>query len=215
MAARRSASLAWGLLLSVRRPLASTSPRAEFCASWATTSGVGRIGRDRDGLIEQFRGRDAGRLQGHEALENQRQRQDGARNQGPDGPARGLYDRQQFLTPLTIKSRGDYGPGRNSRRRAGEPDRAPQATPSVSLTFSVDNFVGNRVHRPRQTAPIRALPRLMKNYASKNCYKSMACTCLRDMRAVLGTCLSTIGTRVSLWTSAASVYALKTGAAYV
>lgn len=80
-----------------------------------------RFGRDRDGLIEQFRGRDARRLQGHEALENQCQRQDGARNQGPDGPARGLYDRQQFLTPLTIKSRGDYGPGRNSRRQAGEP----------------------------------------------------------------------------------------------
>ena len=42
MAARRSVSLHWGLLLRVRRPLASTSPRAEFCASWFTTSGVGR-----------------------------------------------------------------------------------------------------------------------------------------------------------------------------
>ena len=41
MAARTSASVLWGLLLSVRRPLASTSPRAEFCASWFTTSGEG------------------------------------------------------------------------------------------------------------------------------------------------------------------------------
>ncbi|MNV71552.1 hypothetical protein D3C71_1645790 [compost metagenome] len=41
MAARRSVSLHWGLLLRVRRPLASTSPSAEFCASWLTTSGVG------------------------------------------------------------------------------------------------------------------------------------------------------------------------------
>src|SRR3989344_53315 len=40
MAARRSVSLHWGLLLRVRRPLASTSPRAEFCANWFTTSGV-------------------------------------------------------------------------------------------------------------------------------------------------------------------------------
>jgi hypothetical protein len=30
-----------GLLLRVRKPLASTSPSAEFCSSWVTTSGVG------------------------------------------------------------------------------------------------------------------------------------------------------------------------------
>ena len=41
MAARSSASLLCGWLFKVRRPLASTSPRAEFCASWVTTSGAG------------------------------------------------------------------------------------------------------------------------------------------------------------------------------
>src|SRR6218665_1056769 len=42
MAARSSVSLHAGLLLRARRPLASTSPRAEFWASWFTTSGGGR-----------------------------------------------------------------------------------------------------------------------------------------------------------------------------
>src|SRR5665647_777108 len=41
MEERRSSSLQRGLLLRARKPLASTSPKAEFCSNCVTTSGVG------------------------------------------------------------------------------------------------------------------------------------------------------------------------------
>src|SRR3569833_7057 len=41
MMARRSSSVQRGSELSARKPLASTSPSAEFCSSCLTTSGVG------------------------------------------------------------------------------------------------------------------------------------------------------------------------------
>src|SRR6476620_10431214 len=41
MLERRSASLQRGLLFMARKPLASTSPSAEFCSSCETTSGPG------------------------------------------------------------------------------------------------------------------------------------------------------------------------------
>src|SRR5512140_2867001 len=46
MLARMSTSLQRGSELSARRPLASTSPSAEFSSSWRTTSGVGTDVRD-------------------------------------------------------------------------------------------------------------------------------------------------------------------------
>ena len=45
MEERRSSSLQRGLVLRARKPLASTSPRAEFCSSWLTTSGPGMVMR--------------------------------------------------------------------------------------------------------------------------------------------------------------------------
>jgi hypothetical protein len=43
MVERRSSSLQRGSALTARKPLASTSPKAEFCSSWETTSGVGTL----------------------------------------------------------------------------------------------------------------------------------------------------------------------------
>src|SRR5689334_21565986 len=46
MLARRSTSLQRGSELSARNPLASTSPSAEFCSSFLTTSALGTLARD-------------------------------------------------------------------------------------------------------------------------------------------------------------------------
>jgi hypothetical protein len=48
-----------------------------------------------NGLRQDIGGHDLGVLQLQGALQNQCQSQNGTQNQGPDGPAGGLYDGQQ------------------------------------------------------------------------------------------------------------------------
>src|SRR4051812_24850985 len=56
MVPRRSASVQRGSEFRARKPLASTSPRAEFCSSWVTTSGVGTDTRDTASASSSSRG---------------------------------------------------------------------------------------------------------------------------------------------------------------
>ena len=160
------------------------------------------LGRDRDGFIEQFRGGDTGRLEGHETFKNQRHSQDGTRNQGPDRPACGLYDGQQ------ISLRADESNRRLWPSLQGPPRHKPlrccaRRRPICSPTKSVDNFVGNHCSRPRKVAPRRACNRLMKNCAMKKLYKSITCTCSGVLRAVFSYVAVVTAAGQILWSTCA------------
>ena len=57
------------------------------------------IARDDEGFFQQSWGRDFGDFEACKALNDQRQGGYGTGNQGPDGPACGLYDRKQCTSP--------------------------------------------------------------------------------------------------------------------
>src|SRR3989344_6001324 len=160
------------------------------------------LGRDRDGFIEQFRGGDTGRLEGHETFKNQRHSQYGTRNQGPDRPACGLYDGQQISLRADESNRRLWpslqGPSRHKPLRC-----CARRRPICSPTKSVDNFVGNHCSRPRKVAPRRACNRLMKNCAMKKLYKSITCTCTGVLRAVFSYVAVVTAAGQILWSTCA------------
>ena len=54
-----------------------------------------------------------------------------------------------------------------------------------SSTAAVDNFVGNYQNKRVKRAPMRALHTLLKKYAVKIIYKSIACMYLSRNRAIV------------------------------
>ncbi len=127
------------------------------------------MGRHGKRFVQQAGGGNPGGPQADQTLQNERQGQHGADQQRPDGPASGLNDRKQRVSPRGCGSAPDYGGalGRRSDERRGPCLRGR------SLTKSVDNFVGNSGGKHAQTAPNGRLHTLIKKRALKNSIKSM------------------------------------------
>ena len=91
-----------------RRPLASTSPKAEFCSSWATTSGAGMVLRVTPSTSSSnLGGATLLGLRLMKPVDDDGQSQHRTGNKRPDRPASGLYDRKKGHSGKTMPR--DYG----------------------------------------------------------------------------------------------------------
>jgi hypothetical protein len=102
--------------VGIQRPKSAGQHLAKGRILFELVDHVGRRhagARDGECFIEQLGRCDARGLQAHEAFDDERQRQNGAGDEGPDGPACSLYDRKQESLSAGVRlfaRSPDYGP---------------------------------------------------------------------------------------------------------
>ncbi len=114
IAARRSSSVQRGLVLSAAQAGGEHLAEHRIALQLGDHVGSGnRAVRQRDGLAEQLGWQHLHRFEAGESFYNERERDDRASEQRPDGPTRSNYDGKQEIPPVPKTE--------NARRLSTEP----------------------------------------------------------------------------------------------